>query len=470
MRMKAREWTKKGMRTTLCAVLAAVCVLCGAMPAAAAATGETYAGFRKQICATGVYANWDGVSNVAQFVNEKGQYCFAYDNDKNVVVVRTKNGKATGNKVKLKKKHPLFGTVTCDADGNLYLVTGETNDTDNTSKNTVFISKYDKNGKHIKTVGDNGSASLGSWYGTSFYTKIPFDAGCCDAAVNGDILTVNYAREMYSGHQSNSVLTVNTETMKKVNVGVIYNSHSFAQRVVPYQNGFVYASEGDCYPRAFSVNYVAMDGSGAMTKNEEAEIFHFWVKKGALDEYDMYVVNDNYAHMGGLANVDDQTVCLVGSSVKSLNKKADSESEQIFIQIFDPTKNMKTAGAYVTNGKRSGLSGGNGTEQVTDYGVKWLTNTGKNVRISEPQVVSDGKGTIVVLFEQTSLKTYKYQGVYYIVLDKNGKVVQKKQKYSATATLNACEMPVFVNGTVYWTANKSGDTTHKAYVNALNIY
>lgn len=466
MKTTLRKKIRMNMRSALLVVMAAVCVLLSANPAAAAA-GEVYAGFSKNIYAVGSYANWDGVSNVAQFVNEKGQYCCAYDDDKQVVVIKTKKGKPVGTKIRLKKKHPLFGTVTCDTDGNYYLVTGETNDTDDRSKNTIFISKYDKNGKHIKTVGDNGSSSLASWYDTSFYTKIPFDGGNCDAAVNGSLLTVNYAREMYSGHQSNSVLTINTKTMKKADSGQMYNSHSFAQRVVPYQDGFVYASEGDCYPRAFTVNCVSMKTDGTLSKNDEADIFHFWVKKGALDEYNMYVVNNNYAHMGGLAVADDGAVCLVGSSVKSLSRKADKESEQIFIQIFDPSKNPGSAAAYATSGKRSGLSGENGTTKVTDYGVKWLTKANKNVRISNPQVVADGKGTIVVLFEQR--KDYKYQGVYYIVLDKNGKVISKKQKYSAQAQLNHCEMPVFAGGTVYWTANRANDTSGKAYVYALRV-
>lgn len=31
----------------------------------------------------GQYINWDGVSNVSQFLDEKGELCFAFDNGKN---------------------------------------------------------------------------------------------------------------------------------------------------------------------------------------------------------------------------------------------------------------------------------------------------------------------------------------------------------------------------------------------------
>jgi hypothetical protein len=421
-------------------------------------TGTSYT-----VEATDSYSNWDGVSTVSQFVNAKGQYCFAYAKGTQVYVVTTKKGKVQKT-TKLKMKHTLFGAVTCDASGNYYVVTGEKNTTDDTTKNTIFISKYDKNGKHIKTVGDNGSSSLDWYYDESYRTQTPFDAGCCDVAINGDVLTVNYAREMYSGHQSNSVFSINITDMSKVDTGAIYNSHSFSQRAIPYQDGFVYASEGDCYPRAFSIDYMTADGTVA----NSGDIFHFWVQKGTLDNYNMYTLNNNFAHMGGLAAVTDTRVCLVGTSAKSLNSKASSQTEQVFIQIFDPTQDLSQKSAYVTSGTRSGLSGGNGDQDVTDYGVKWLTS-GTSSYYENPQVVSDGNGTIVVLFEQYSSKNSSYQGVYYIVLNKNGKVISKKQKYSSTAHLNPCEMPVYTNGTIYWTANQEKDSKDIMYVYTLSV-
>lgn len=422
---------------------------------------------KKEVIAEGWYSNWDGVSNVAQFVNEKGRYSFAYDDGKYVVVVRTKNGKASKNTIKLKKKHSIFGDIVCDSKGNYYVVTGENNDTEDTEKNTIFISKYDKNGKHIKTVGDNGSAGLGYWYGSGFYAKRPFHGGNCDAAINGDVLTVNYAREMYSGHQSNTAFTINTKTMKKIDIGNIYNSHSFAQRAIPYKDGFILASEGDCYSRAFTINYAAKDGSF----NHEGDSFHFWVKEGTLSDWNMSVLNNNYARMGGVAAVNDSTVCLVGQSVKALDQKANTQNQQIFIQIFDPTADLSREDTYVTKGTRSGMSGPNGNEKVTDYGVKWLTKSNTHT-YSEPQVVSDGKGHIIVLFEERAPKdsySKKYLGVYYMVLNEKGEVITPKTLYSSSAQLNSCEMPVYAEGTVYWTANEYNDSKHELRVYALAI-
>lgn len=434
------------------AILLCLCLLCPGIATEVKAENANDTGIEYRIVAKGVYSNWEGVSNVSQFLDQNGNYCFAYDGEKAVTIVKTKDGKPQGRKITLKKKYPLFGGVACDAAGNYYLVTGRENKSGKI-KNTVFISKYTARGKLRKTIGDNGSASLGSWYPREFYTRLPFDGGNCDIAVNGDYLAVHYAREMYNGHQSNSVFMINTKKMKRVKIGSLYSSHSFAQRALPYGDGFLFASEGDCYSRAFTISRLANPATG---ENTDSDIFHFWVEKGAMNSGNMFVLNDNFASMGGLAKAGEQKAALVGLSVKSLKSRAYLENQQIFIQIFDPEKNLEKASSYATKGKRKGLSGPNGDEKVTDYGVKWLTNYSNQFTVSNPQVVS-ADGRIVVLYEL--YKSGEYMGVYYMVLDERGKILKKKTKYSETARLNPCEMPVYSNGTVYWTGNRTTGNT-----------
>lgn len=431
-------------------------------PAAVYADAAKDTGISKQIKADGEYKNWEGVSSVSQFLDENGNYCFACDSSKSVTIVKTKNGKPLKKRITLKKQKPLFGGVACDSSGNYYLVGGKANKSSDHTKSTIFISKYDSKGTHIKTIGDNGSSSLGDWYSQDFYTQTPFDAGNCDIAVNGDYLAVHYARHMYSGHQSNSAFVINMKTMKKVKLNDIYSSHSFAQRTLPYGNGFIFASEGDCYSRAFTVSMVADPVSG---ENTNSDIFHFWVKKNALNNWDMQALNNNFAHMGGLVKAGENTAVLVGTSAKSLSSKAASEKEQLFIQIFDPSKDLSQSSAYVTSEKRSGYSGANGDEKVTDYGVKWLTGYSGKYTITHPQAAADENGNIAILYELE--KSEKYQGVYYMVLDSEGKIIKKKTRYSATARLNPCEMPVCSGGTVYWTGNKTKG--NKMYVYSLKI-
>lgn len=412
----------------------------------------------QHIATSGEYSNWEGVSNVSQFLDEKGRYCFAYDNKNTVVVVKTKNG-VVQKKVTLKKKHTKFGAVTCDKDGNYYLVTGAVNNGSDTTKKTVFISKYDENGTHIKTIGNNGSSSLADYYDSSFYTKEPFSGGNCDVAVNGNYLAVNYARTMYSDHQSNSVWVVTCDTMKTVSPVENYNSHSFGQRAISFGDGFLFMSEGDCYPRAFSLNYMDLKKN----VSNEADIFHFWVKKGTLDKWDMYTLNDNFAHIGDMCDLKNGTASFVATSVKALDSNAKKQKEQIFIQIFDPMKKLTESSGYITTGKRSGKGGPNGNEKVTDYGVKWLTSY-SDQEISYPQAVSDDKGNTIILYELE--KKGKYLGVYSMVVDASGNVTAKSACCSKKAHLNPCETPVYAEGKVWWTGNMEGNTK-KMYVFGL---
>lgn len=437
---------------------------CAAVTAFADNKSEYKTSVKMNVVCEGQYTNWDGVTNAAQFIGDNGEFCFAYDGDDSVTVVRTKNGKPLKKRVILEKKHPTFGTVICDSKGYYYLVTGEENTGDNTGKETIFISKYDKNGKHIKTVGDNGSSSLAYYYDSSFRTKIPINHGSCDAAVNGNILSVNYARTMYSGHQSNSVFTVDTSTMTVVHLDDIYNSHSFAQRTTAYKNGFVYLSEGDCYPRAFTVSVVP-DISARQKKISSYDIFHFWVKQNTLANWDMGTLNNNFAHTGGIVNINDKKIAMLGMSAKSLSSDAAKENEQLFIQIFDPEKDLNNSSAYATSGRRSGIGGPDGNEKVTDYGVKWLTNYDSDTVVSEPQIVSTDDGRIVILYEKHTKN--KYNGVFYAVLDENGDILKKTQLFSKTAHLNSCEMPVYAKGKIWWVQNNGSGSD--IYIYSLEL-
>ncbi len=429
---------------------------------------ETDTGVNVTVNAIGRYVNWDGVSNVTQFLGADGNLWFAVDAGDSVNVYKTNKDAAITNMVPLAKQHPLYGTTIVDDNGNYYVVTGEQNKDNDTSVETIFISKYDSHGSLIATVGDNGSSSLDWYYGDSFYTQIPFNAGNCDAVICNDVLTVHYARTMYSGHQSNSIFTINTKDMSKIDAGAFYESHSFAQRAVPTDKGFVYMSEGDCYDRAFKTYCIEFKNPStsdySLTYSNEQTVFDFWVEDGALDSYNMFVVNNNFAHMGGIAYLSNGNIAFVAQSVKSLNEKAANEKEEVFIQIFDPKADLSSPKAYVTKGERSGLAGNNGRDKVTNYGVKWLTSYGSNYSVSNVQMVATDMDQIVVLYEL--MNQNEYVGVYYIVLDAEGNVLKDAMPFNKEARLNPCEMPVYVNGAVSWAANSYSDSD-RLYVYTL---
>ncbi len=418
---------------------------------------------RMVINAYGKYGNWNNVSNVAQFKGPDGTLYYAIDSNSVVSVYKTNGGKPSSEAaVNLKKIHPTFGTVTCDSAGNFYLVTGETNSSDDTSIETVFISKYDRNGNHIKTTGDNGSSSY--WYYKSFFTKEPFHSGNCDAAIHGRILSVIYARKMYNGHQSCSIFSVNIDNMSKVNLGSFYESHSFAQRVASTSDGFSYMSEGDASERAFTSYNVKLD-EGVVSDSKEASIFDFWED---LESHEMYGNNENFAHMGGLAVLSDGRIAFAAQSAKSLNTNAVTEKEDVFIQIFDPFKDLNTADAFTTVGERSGHIEFSGKRDVTNYGVQWLTSLGSDEEVITVQIVTTDNKEIVVLYEYK--KGGSYKGVYFIVMDEDGKV-KKRSIFNTYAMLNPCVMPVYTQGKICWIGNKYGDAwaDSPVYIYSLDI-
>ena len=211
-------------------------------------------------------------------------------------------------------------------------------------------------------------------------------------------------------------------------------------------------SEGDCYERAFTFSTVDVPAN----TYTETPIFDFWVQEGTFEAYDMYVLNNNFAHIGDLCTLNNGTISFVATSVKSLSETALKQREQLFIQIFNPMEDLTKKSAYITTGKRSGIAGKNGDETKTNYGVKWLTSY-KSGKITNPQAVTDGKGNTIILFERYD-KNNKYLGIYCIVVDSSGNVTKEAFRISKTAYLNSCETPIYSKGNVYWCANSYGDT------------
>ena len=93
------------------------------------------------------------------------------------------------------------------------------------------------------------------------------------------------------------------------------------------------------------------------------------------------------------------------------------------------------------------------------------SNYDKTYTIENPQVVATDAGNYVILFER--YKKYSYQGVYAIVVDANGNVVQKTKKLASSAYLNPSRMPVYSQGKVWWAGNKTKGTAIYIYSYAV---
>lgn len=348
------------------------------------------------------YWNWNNCSPISDFI-DNGRYTIAYSDGKNVYISHISDKGEIVDTIKFKQPMLEIGGVTCDDSGNFYVACG-TEDEAGTGKICTFaIYKY------------NGTGTLlgkAEYYPDDTYwsTKIPFDAGNCVMAFQGDLLICSYAREMYSGHQSNAVFCVDTVTMTENPMYDSYASHSFNQSIaVIDDNTVAFADHGDAHPRGFSVNVRSDTSSPMMGHNSNGAFvpFHFSLSG---DSSDMYNVNYTNSKLTGICKVDSG-IALVGSS-GDFEKRT---PQQLFVQIIDPDSgNQVLSGA-----SRKGTSayGGN----YTDTGIQWLTNytDGSGVGASAVATLDDSR--LLVLWERW--KDYEFINSYYSIISSDGRTL-----------------------------------------------
>lgn len=393
-------------------------------------------------------SRWASVSNVQQFSYRDEGLGYAYSTGTDLKIV------TPGKTLTIDKKYPKLGDVIADDDGNFYIVWGQEGEV-NTDV-TMFISKYSPSGKHMATTGFVGDSPLDA----DGNTKIPFHAGNCDSAIHDGVLMVNYAREMYNGHQSNNVIAVNIADMSPYILGssMPYVSHSFNQSVIYSElaNDFIFANHGDAYGRGFMIDklekdrHVNPDILQYEDRYPQHNIFHFYLP--ANTNYNMYVVNRTYAQLGGLAETS-KGVVLAGASAKSLGPAAEDEKQNLFVQIFNPLASLVTPYMFVGGTVRSGETSLNIYDnqnqpltRIYDFGVIWLTNYIDRDVITPQVVVGDDR--IVILWAETD-ETGNTLGSFYMVLSAGGEVVTPRTSLGRLQ-LNSYESPVYHNGSVYW--------------------
>lgn len=385
--------------------------------------------------------NWGSVSSVQQFAYKNEGLAYAYIKDDNLQITTPKNTFI------IEMKYPILGDVISDDDGNFYMVWGK----EGTSykDETIFISKYTSQGVHVKTVGFTGESVMGQ----DGNTKIPFDAGNCVSAIGEGYLMVNYAREMYNGHQSNNVIGVKLSDMSPVKWeskwDIPYTSHSFNQSIIwsKHAGGFVYADHGDAYGRGFVIT----------SDVSEMLLFHFYLEANA--NYNMWIVNKTFAQLGGLAETS-KGVVLVGASAKSISESAKEEKQNLFVQIFDPLSTEVSSSMFVGGTTRSGAMSFDINDNknkphtsVTDYGVHWLTNYSDMDVVAPQVIVVDDK--IVIMWSTYDGKYETVDDTFYMILSASGEVLIPATSLGAVP-LNSFEQPMYYNGAVYWVAVSNG--------------
>lgn len=380
---------------------------------------------------TGV-RNWAGISSVQQFSYMNKGLAYGYiQND--YLKITLPNQKT----LTIKVEYPLLGDIISDDSGNIYVIWGRENTTNDNNIETMFISKYSASGALIKTTGFVGEIMKGA---EASRTKLPFSAGSCSSAIHDGKLMVLYAQGKYDNHQSSNTIAVNISDMSPIQNPLSdynnYVSHSFNQKAIwsDKANSFIFANHGDAFPRGMVI-------SGYKFRFTP---FHFYLQTNSSTN--MVLVNKTYAQLGDIVETS-QGIVLIGASAESISEKAKTENQNLFIQIFDPTKTSLGKDAFIGGSSRSGASiyvndfiSDTKLQDVTDYGVHWLTDYTDSSVVAPHAVVADDK---IVIFWHSKKEAR------YMILSASGELIVPETSMGQMP-LNSYERPVYYKGKIYW--------------------
>ena len=371
------------------------------------------------------------IAQIQQFLykNEGMGYAYAKDEGTLEIVLPAR-------RITTEMLHPYLGDVISDDEGYIYVVWGDLNQTDDTSVNTAFISKYSPDGDMIRTTGFTGGA-----FGDESYNAKQAIVGNCYSVIKGDYLIAHSSRKMYNGHQSNMIIAVNTSDMSPVSTwNNIYTSHSFGQDVIwseKYKD-FFFMNKGDAASRGFVFS----------SKNTKSVLFDFYLQANA--NYDMAIVNETFAQLGGLIETDAGFI-LCGASAKSIGENTPNENQNLFIQVFELDENKMPK--FIGGEERTGVSAtdiydnsNTPLTNVTNYGVRWLTDYKEDIVVAPQIVKADDK--VVVLWSVRDVHNRFSEGRYYMVLSESGEVLVPQTPLEPY--LNSYEKPVYNNGVISW--------------------
>lgn len=375
------------------------------------------------------YSNyWTQCSPISDFFDENGKYTIAYENENDATIV-VKRPLEASDTVVIEKDMAIVGGVTCDSKGNLYVAYGAI-DEEGTGKICTFaVYKYDRAGNYL------GKAESYP-FDLKWSTQCAFRSGNCAMAFQGDLLICSYARRMYSGHQSNTVFCVDTETMTEKEVYGSYTSHSFNQAIAVIDDHTVaFADHGDAYPRGFAIN-IASDDEYSFFGFDNIDInsFAFYGETG-----------ENYtnASLGGLLSMD-KGLALVGASAKEYSKEYEGAPRQLFMQVID------------THSGESVLEGD--TRADGSKGIVWLTNYTDGSTVGAVSVAALDSSRLLVIWER--LRDNEFVNSYYSIVKSNGVVVVDSIPMQH-ARVNGSEELKTDGTAAYWTV--TDDTAATTY-------
>lgn len=403
--------------------------------------------------ATGHYAA--SSPQVISFFDYKGFYNVAYmDGDYLKIQRYDSSSMAYTDTVRIPRKYPYFGNVISDSHGYYYVAWGQT-DSEGTNCTTISVAKYTYQGAFVAECAFRGNDTGDDEWGT----KTPFHAGNCSMAINNGVVAVNYGRLMYSGHQSNYIIYVDSATMTGLSGSYAYCSHSFDQRMVPTSDGgFLALNQGDYYNRSFHINRINAD------RKRLGQLWNFHFSRTSA-------YNFTLAQLGSIVETGNAYVFCGSSertlSLDSLPYYSHGEARDLFIQIvkkdfynYSGEEQYRVSGSVRVPVGTPSESFPPLTGKERDYGVLWLTGYEGTHYVANPKIVALDDSRFAVMWEKRAYSNTNNVETYYAIMDENGSVVKEPVCIAGTYLAGNID-PVYREGRIYWTtSDANGEAIH----------
>lgn len=310
---------------------------------------------------------------------------------------------------------PVFGAF-YNSGSNYYVVSGQKNTNKDDAVEVFRITKFDTNWNRIASCNLKGAN-----------TMYPFDAGSCRMDMDGKYLLIRTCHEMYSGHQANVTIEVDTSNMtitdsftETGNNDLGYVSHSFNQFIKIENHKIVSVDHGDTYPRSICLmNYPKDISSGTFTPSyyepvQTTDVMAFMGNPG-----------DNYtnASVGGF-EISSSAYLIAGNSIVQDADYSNRSTRNVFIASVNKTSKAVT--------------------------LNWITDYDEGeTSASTPQFVKITDNKYAVLWGRSGK-------VYYTFV--NGTGVPTSGTYEMEGTLSDCVPIVSDNKLVWYSWNYADET------------
>ena len=236
----------------------------------------------------------------------------------------------------LPQELPIFGAF-YETSSNYYIVSGQTNTSEDDSVQVYRVTKYDKDWNRIGSCGLNGAN-----------TTVPFDAGSCRIDHTGKYMVIRTCHKMYKSpndglnHQANVTMLVDTDQMSVIDSATTvsgayygYVSHSFNQFVKLENNKIVSLDHGDAYPRSMLLMKYPTDVTTGSLRSGSVTPIDIISFPGSIGN------NTTGASAGGL-EISSSSYLVAGNSVVQDDQNTSRSTRNVFVAAVNKSTDSVT--------------------------------------------------------------------------------------------------------------------------------